>query len=186
MPIFIGLFFRSCNDGLGAVDGRPPDTQVARDFVAGLAWGGPLSFRHSGGMTDGSMTLPFAGVPPLQRLNGPFECDDFARQEIFADKILVSFTACRLKQIHDGHRNLSPAERPAGLEPPLSGNQPTLLGYDNRMQQSNFSYAVGKRAQVSQVFAVTEADLDLINIHARGSRSVPISSNLHRVRNPTR
>ena len=88
-----------------------------------------------------------------------------------------------LEEIHDGHRNLGPAERPACLEPPLPGNQPTFHGDDHRVQQADFSDAVSERTQVAQILAIAESDLDLINIHGRGSQPAPLSSNLHRARN---
>ncbi len=164
IAVFFWVLLGRLDYSLGPVDGRSANAEVAGDLVAG----GPLTFGHCGRMTEVRPdALPLAGLAALQWLDGAFQRDDLAGQQILADEVLVRLAAGGLKEIHDSHRNLGPAERPAGLQPPLSGNQPTFEGDDNRVQQTDFADAVGKRTQVAEILAIPKTDLDLINIHAR-------------------
>ena len=79
--------------------------------------------------------LALAGLAALQGLNGPLQRHDFARQQIFADKVLVGFATGGLIQIHHRDGNFGPAEQPAGFEPPLPGNQPPFRSNHDWMQE---------------------------------------------------
>jgi hypothetical protein len=78
-----------------------------------------------------SLALP--SLTALQGLDGPFQRNDLARQQIFADKVLVGLTSGGLKEVDNGNRNFRPAELPASFQAALSGNEPALGRNDNRM-----------------------------------------------------
>lgn len=98
-------------------------------------------------------------------------------------KFSVRFAPCGLIEVDDRDRNVVPAEDAACLKPPLARDKTTLRGDDNRMQQANFADTVDKRAQVAQILAIAESDLDLINIHAKGIRTEPGSLSLRQACN---
>src|ERR1035441_4027213 len=124
IAILVRFLFRCLNDRLGPFDGRPADAKVASDVVAGVARVGPLTFRHCSGMTEvrpGALSLP--RLAALQRLDGPLQRNDLARQEIFADEVLVGLTSSGLEQVHNRHRYLGPAKLPASFHAALTSDQ---------------------------------------------------------------
>src|ERR1019366_1356213 len=134
VTIFLRFLFCGRDNGLGTFGGRPANAQVSSDVVAGIARVGPLTFRHCGRMTEvrtASLALP--SLAALQRLDGPFQRNDLARQKIFAGEILVSLAAGGLEEVDNGNRNFCPAELPASFQAALSGNEPTLGRNDSRM-----------------------------------------------------
>jgi hypothetical protein len=49
-------------------------------------------------MTEGRpLALAITGQAALQRLDGPLQRNDLARQEIFADEVLVGLASCGLE-----------------------------------------------------------------------------------------
>ena len=109
--------------------------------------------------------LALAGLAALQGLNGPLERHDFAGQQVFAHEVFVRFAARGLIEVHHRDGDFRPAEQPAGLKPPLPGDQPAFRRDDDRVQQAHFLNALGQGAQVSEILPVAEADLDLLNVH---------------------
>ena len=51
-------------------------------------------------------------------------------------RVLVSLAACSLVQIDDRNRDLSPAQKMAGFQPPLAGNQAALRRNDQRVTRT--------------------------------------------------
>ena len=48
----------------GSLDGRAPNPEMPRDLVSCVTGGGPLSFRHNGGMTEVRLVPPGVRGPP--------------------------------------------------------------------------------------------------------------------------
>ena len=46
-----------------------------------------------------SAALALPGLAALQRLDGPLQCNDLARQESFADEVLVGLASCSLERM---------------------------------------------------------------------------------------
>src|ERR1039458_3831502 len=165
MPILLRIFFRCLDHRFGAVNSRPANSQIAGDLVAG----GPLTFGHSGRKTEvRPAALPFASRPPLQWFDSPLQSHDFAGQQIFTDEVFVSLASGCLIEIHNGDRNVFPAEQKACLQSALAGNEPPLGCNDHWVQQSHLADAIGQGPQVTQVFPVAEADLYLVDSHKVG------------------
>ena len=89
------------------------------------------------------MALPFARFAALQRLDGPFQSNDLAGQQIFADKVFVCLPSGGLEEIHHCHGSLGPSQLPARFQPALTGYQAAFGRNYNRMKESDFGDAVG-------------------------------------------
>jgi hypothetical protein len=97
-----------------------PNPEIPRDLVSRVTGGGPLSFRHNGGMTEVRLVpLAFAGLAALQRLDSGFQGHDFAGQQILAHEVFMRLTTGGLVKIHYRHRDFGPAQGPASFKPPL-------------------------------------------------------------------
>jgi hypothetical protein len=66
VAVFFGLLLCGLNNGFCPFDGRSPNTEVSGDVISRVSWGGPLRFRHCGGMTEvRTVSLAIASLPAL-------------------------------------------------------------------------------------------------------------------------
>jgi hypothetical protein len=81
------LFLGSLNHGLHPLNGRPARAGIAGNLVAGVP-GIRLDIRRGGEVHP--CPLPGTGVSAFGRLDGTFERDDLAREQILADEVFCA------------------------------------------------------------------------------------------------
>ncbi len=162
VAVFVRLVFGGFNNCFCSVDGRSADAEVASNLVARAV----ASAFDMAGYEAVRMPCRWRASRRLQRFDGTFESHDFTWQQILADEVFVRLPSYGLKQIDHRHGNVLPSELPTRFKPPLPCDQPSVWGHDDGVEQPDLSDALDKRAQIAEIFAVTESDIDLFNVHA--------------------
>jgi hypothetical protein len=169
----------SRDDGLGLFEGASRHARGLGGLVGGVPFRSFWQLTRPFAAETSALTLTLLCRRSLDWLERALDGDGLRQREIFAEGVLGVLAAHDRVEIHDGNRDLGPAEQLGGAQPELAGDKRAVGLYDNRVKQADVVDVGGERGDVAHFAAVPLADDDFIDAtHRHGT--APIVANRER------